>query len=86
MSLCVMRCLCFEKKGVAAMIQPVKKAIARRHRSAENAKCAHCGEGGTLERPLMFVADTNRYWHYPDCMPAVNHLDERKRQTGQILV
>ncbi|PJF39337.1 MAG: hypothetical protein CUN55_14650 [Phototrophicales bacterium] len=55
------------------MLQPIKKSIARRQRNAENARCARCGQVGTPERPLMFVAENNRHWHYPDCMPAVEH-------------
>lgn len=73
-----------KERKVVIMIQPVKKAIARRQRKPEHARCACCGRPGTTDRPLMFVADTNRYWHYPECMPAAAHNDDLTGNTQRL--
>lgn len=41
----------------------------RRRMQRADARCMACGQKGTTDTPLMFVADTNGYWHYPYCMP-----------------
>ena len=75
------------------MLTTMKRAIARRQRSSK--VCAACGRAGTTENPLIFVVETNRFWHQPHCMPATEAAvdaspyrssDDHHGQSGERLI
>ena len=63
------------------MFSFLKRALRRRQRAS--GRCAACGDGSSLQDPLMFVAETNRYWHYPRCMP-VDRIAATQAETDAV--
>lgn len=49
------------------MLDKIKKQLKRRQRATQ--RCAKCGQPGTLDTPLLYIVEHNRYFHDPYCIP-----------------
>lgn len=59
------------------MFDKMKKHLKRRQRASQH--CARCGQPGTLDTPLIYIVEHNRYFHDPYCLPKADNVPESDR-------